>query len=163
MVQRVNEFDFFSLDYDENRHFFLAHYFRDTYDQSLANYPFLNTNIQITRAEVWITNRGNRTEDVRNLVAIQDIGESDPTNIGLDQQPPGFINVPAGSFPSNGNNDFNPIAISSGGETVLNRQIRDIATVEQGFGSAQVNEGFDYVTLENARQLTPNEYKLILN
>ncbi|WP_410503931.1 cell surface protein SprA [Nonlabens sp. Hel1_33_55] len=156
----VNDFDFFSLDYDENRHFFLAHYFRDTYDQSLVNYPFINNNIQITRAEVWITNRGNRTEDVRNLVAIQDIGESDPTNIGLDQQPPGFINVPAGSFPSNGNNDFNPIAINSGGETVLNRQIRDIATVEQGFGSVQVNEGFDYVTLENARQLNPNEYKL---
>ena len=81
---------------------FIAHYFRDTYDQSLVNYPFINNNIQITRAEVWITNRGNRTEDVRNLVAIQDIGESDPTNIGLDQQPPGFINVPAGSFPTNG-------------------------------------------------------------
>ncbi|KQC32606.1 SprA protein [Nonlabens sp. YIK11] len=156
----VNDFDFFSLDYDENRHFFLAHYFRDTYDQSLVNYPFINNNIQITRAEVWITNRGNRTEDVRNLVAIQDLGESDPTNIGLDQQPPGFLNVPAGSFPSNGNNDFNPIAINSGGETVLNRQIRDIATVEQGFGSVQVNEGFDYVTLENARQLNPNEFKL---
>jgi len=156
----INDFDFFSLDYDENRHFFLAHYFRDTYDQTLANYPFLNTNIQITRAEVWITNRGNRTEDVRNLVAIQDIGESDPENIGLDAAPPGFINAAPGSFPSNRNNDFNPVAINSGGETVLNRRIRDIATVEQGFGNVQVNEGFDYVTLENARQLNPNEYKL---
>ncbi|WP_194850333.1 T9SS outer membrane translocon Sov/SprA [Nonlabens antarcticus] len=156
----INDFDFFSLDYDENRHFFLAHYFRDTYDQTLADYPFLNTNIQITRAEVWITNRGNRTEDVRNLVAIQDIGESDITNIGLDVLPPGFINAPAGSFPSNRNNDFNPTAINSGGETILNRQIRDIATVEQGFGNAEVNQGFDYVTLENARQLNPNEYTL---
>ncbi len=156
----VSDFDFFSLDYDENRHFFLAHYFRDTYDQTLANYPFIGNNIQITRAEVWITNRGNRTDDVRNLVAIQDLGESDPSNIGLDQQPPGFLNVPPGSFPSNNNNDFNPIAINSGGETLLNRQIRDIATVTQGFGNVQVNEGFDYVTLENARQLNPNEYSL---
>jgi hypothetical protein len=40
----------------------------------------------------------------------------------------------------------------------LNRQIRDVATVEQGFGNAQVNQGFDYVVLENARQLNPNEY-----
>ncbi|BAO55141.1 T9SS outer membrane translocon Sov/SprA [Nonlabens marinus] len=156
----INDFDFFSLDYDENRHFFLAHYFRDNYDKTLANYPFLNTNIQITRAEVWITNRGNRTQDVRNLVAIQDIGESDPSNIGLDQVPPGFLNAAPGSFPSNRNNDFNPVAISNGGETILNRQIRDVATVEQGFGSAQVNEGFDYVVLENARQLNPSEYKL---
>ncbi|AZQ45131.1 T9SS outer membrane translocon Sov/SprA [Nonlabens ponticola] len=156
----INEFDFFSLDYDENRHYFLSHYFRDNYDETLENYPFLNTNIQITRAEVWVTNRSNRTEDVRNLVAIQDIGESDEDNIGLDDQPPGFINSPAGSFPSNRNNDFNPVAITNGGETILNSAIRDIATVQQGFGSAQVNEGFDYAILENARKLNVNEYKL---
>ncbi len=156
----INDFDFFSLDYDENRHFFLAHYFRDNYDRTLENYPFINTNVQITRAEVWITNRGNRTQDVRNLVAIQDIGESDLTNIGIDVVPSGFINAPADAFPSNSNNDFNPLGISSGSQTILNSQIRDIATAQQGFGSAQVNEGFDYVTLENARKLTPSEYTL---
>lgn len=156
----INDFDFFSLDYDENRHFFLAHYFRDNYDRTLENYPFVNTNIQITRAEVWITNRGNRTQDVRNLVAIQDIGESDQENIGLDNIPGGFINAPAGSFPTNENNDFNPRGINLGQQTLLTDAIRDIATVQQGFGSAQVNEGFDYVTLENARKLTPNEYNL---
>ncbi|WP_438961533.1 cell surface protein SprA [Nonlabens sp.] len=156
----INDFDFFSLDYDENRHFFLSHYFRDTYDKALANYPFINSNIQITRAEVWITNRGNRTQDVRNLVAIQDIGESDGENIGLDVTPSGFINVPAGSFPANENNDFNPRGINGGAPSMLTGAIRDIGTVQQGFGGAQVNEGFDYVTLENARKLTENEYTL---
>ncbi len=154
-----NEFDFFSLDYDENRHYFLAHYFRDNYDKSLENYPFINNNIQITRAEVWITNRSNRTEDVRNLVAIQDIGEADRTNIGLDAIPGGFINVPSTDFPDNRNNDFNPEGIDGRGQSILNGQIRDIGTVNQGFGTT-VNEGFDYVTLENARQLNPQEYKL---
>jgi cell surface protein SprA len=156
----INDFDFFSLDYDENRHYFLSHYFRDNYDSSLQNYPFINNNIQITRAEVWITNRGNRTQDVRNLVAIQDIGEANPSNIGLDATPSGFLNVPAGDFPDNGNNDFNPEGINGGGQTILNSQIRDIATVQAGFGGATVNEGFDYVTLENARKLTPQEYTL---
>jgi cell surface protein SprA len=156
----VNDFDFFSLDYDENRHYFLSHYFRDNYDTSLASYPFINTNIQITRAEVWITNRGNRTQDVRNLVAIQDIGESEPSNIGLDAVPPGFINAQPNAFPDNGNNDFNPLGINSGTQTVLNNQIRDIATVQAGFGGVTVNEGFDYVTLENARKLTAQEYSL---
>jgi cell surface protein SprA len=160
----INDFDFFSLDYDENRHYFLSHYFRDNYDTSLQNYPFINNNIQITRAEVWITNRGNRTQDVRNLVAIQDIGEAEGltgvSNIGLDTQPSGFLNVPAGSFPDNANNDFNPEGINGGAQSILNGQIRDIATVQQGFGNAQVNEGFDYVTLENARKLTPQEYTL---
>lgn len=156
----INNFDFFSLDYDENRHYFLSHYFRDTYDSALENYPFINTNIQITRAEVWITNRGNRTQDVRNLVAIQDIGEPDPANIGLDAVPPGFINAPATAFPDNANNDFNPLGINSGTQTILNSQIRDIATAQAGFGGAAVNEGFDYVTLENARKLTAQEYTL---
>jgi cell surface protein SprA len=157
----INDFDFFSLDYDENRHYFLSHYFRDNYDSSLQNYPFINNNIQITRAEVWITNRGNRTQDVRNLVAIQDIGESDPSNIGIEELPSGFSNVPAGNFPDNGNNDFNPEGINGGGQTILNSQIRDIGTVQGGFGTTvTVNEGFDYVTLENARKLTPQEYTL---
>ena len=156
----TNDFDFFSLDYDENRHFFLAHYFRDNYDSALENYPFINSNVQITRAEVWITNRGNRTQDVRNLVAIQDIGESDIANIGIDVVPGGFINAPADAFPSNSNNDFNPLGINSGSQTILNAQIRDIGTAQQGFGGAQVNEGFDYVTLENARKLNANEYTL---
>jgi cell surface protein SprA len=155
----VNEFDFFSLDYDENRHYFLSHYFRDNYDKSLENYPFINNNIQITRAEVWITNRSNRTEDVRNIVAIQDIGESELSNIGLDAVPGGFINVPTSSFPDNVNNDFNPEGIDGRGQSILNSQIRDIGTVNQGFGTT-VNEGFDYVTLENARQLNPQEYTL---
>lgn len=156
----INDFDFFSLDYDENRHYFLAHYFRDNYDRALENYPFINTNIQITRAEVWITNRGNRTQDVRNLVAIQDIGEADPTNIGLDAVPPGFINAQPGAFPDNANNDFNPLGINTGTQTILNNQIRDIATAQAGFGGTTVNEGFDYVTLESARKLTPQEYTL---
>ena len=86
----LEEFSVFSRDYDENRHFFLAHYFRDKYDEVLSNYPFLNTNVQITRAEVWITNRANRTDNVRNLVALQDLGESDPENIssGITQITP---------------------------------------------------------------------------
>lgn len=158
----VNDFDFFSLDYDENRHFFLAHYFRDNYDQALANYPFINTNVQITRAEVWVTNRGNRTQDVRNLVAIQDIGEADITNVGLDNPPSGFVNVTdPNAYPTNENNDFNPRGINSGNQTVLNDNIRDISSIQNGFGnSVTVAEGFDYVTLENARKLAPNEYTL---
>src|SRR5690606_22863579 len=63
----IEEFDFFARDYDENRHYFLAHYFRDNFDRTLENYPFINSNIQITRIEVWVTNRNNNTENVRNI------------------------------------------------------------------------------------------------
>jgi len=157
----VQDFEVAALDYDENRHFFLAHYFRDNYDESLRNYPFINNNIQITRLEIWITNRQNQTQDARNIVAIQDIGEADPTNIGLDFPPPGFLNNPASSFPDNRNNDFNPRGITDPSvQSVLNTAIRDVATVEQGFGGVQVSDGVDYVLLENARKLQPNQYTL---
>ena len=158
----VEEFEKFALDYDQDRHFFLAHYFRDHYDEALRNYPFINSNIQIMRIQVWITNRTNNIQnltDTRNIVAIQDLGETNvPGNIGLDAPPGGFFNQPAGAFPDNQNNDFNPFGITGPQESVLTPAIRDIATVESGFGGVPVSEGTDYAKLENARQLKPNEY-----
>ena len=156
----VNDFEIFALEYDENRHFFLSHYFRDNYDKVLSQYPFINTNVQITRSEIWITNTTNRTDNVRNIVAIQDIGESNPDNIGLPFPPGGFINAPSGAYPSNSNNDFNPLGIDGAEPSILTPAIRDIATVESGFGGLQVRDGLDYVTLENARRLELNEYQI---
>ncbi len=157
----ITDFELFALDYDENRHFFLAHYFRDNYDRSLQQYPFINSNVQVTRMEVWITNRTSRTENVRNIVALQDIGESDPLNVGLNVPPGGFINTSRNAYPDNGNNDFNPFGIDRPGvQTILNPAIRDVATVRQGFTGVQVSEGVDYVTLENARRLDAGEYTL---
>ncbi|WP_298498266.1 cell surface protein SprA [uncultured Algibacter sp.] len=164
----LEEFEFFIREYDENRHFFLAQYFRDEYDKALANYPFINNKgLQITRLEAWITNRSNRTENVRNILAIQDLGESfysaaqpEKDNLLLDPIPGGFINTTT-SFPDNANNDFDPTAI--GTTSILTNQIRDISTAEQGFGalSTQVNEGSDYAKLENARKLlNGQEYTL---
>ncbi|TBW30159.1 cell surface protein SprA [Gramella sp. KN1008] len=158
----VEEFEKFALDYDQDRHFFLSHYFRDNYDEALRNYPFINSNIQIKRIQVWITNRTNNIQnltDTRNIVAIQDLGETNvPGNIGLDNPPGGFFNQPAGAFPDNRNNDFNPFGITGPEESILTPAIRDIATVESGFGGVTVSEGTDYAKLENARQLKPNEY-----
>ena len=155
----ITDFEIFALDYDENRHFFLAQYFRDKYDKTLEQFPFKNTNVQITRTEIWITNRTNSTVDVRNIVAVQDIGESNPEKIGLPFPPGGFINVGAAAYPDNGNNDFNPLGIEGAESSILTPAIRDVATVQSGFG-VQVRDGLDYVTLENARRLTFNEYQI---
>jgi cell surface protein SprA len=158
----LEEFEFFARDYDENRHFFLAQYFEDNYDKSLLQYPFIdNMGLQITRIEVWVTNRNNQTENVRNVVAFQDLGESDPTpdRVGLPFDdlgnpipgfPTDFFNVGPGAFPDNGNNDLDPTAI--GTTSVLNENIRDITDVQAGI-SLDVNEGFDYGKMEGARKL----------
>ncbi|MEW4923560.1 cell surface protein SprA [Algibacter sp. 2305UL17-15] len=150
----LEEFDFFVRDYDENRHFFLAQYFRDKYDEALRDYPFINNGgLQITRLEVYITNRSNRTDNVRNVVALQDLGESSPNNIYINPLPPGFIRPDFSVFPDNGNNGFDPTTIGSG--SILTESIRDIATAQSGFGtqSNNVDEGSDYGKIENARKL----------
>ena len=67
----LEEFEFFARDYDENRHYFLSHYFRDNYDKALLQYPFIdNQGLQITRVEVWVTNRNNQTQKCKKCCCL---------------------------------------------------------------------------------------------
>nr|WP_147678302.1 cell surface protein SprA [Algibacter pacificus] len=154
----IQDFEFFVQDYDENRHFFLAQYFRDHYDEALKSYPYLNTKgLQITRIEVWVTNRTNQTENVRNIVALQDLGETDKVYSAVN------VFGGPGAFPKNENNAFDPTKIDGGGATSqLTSSIRDVATVKSGISVSGINEGFDYATLENARKLI-NGQEYVLN
>ncbi len=152
----INDFSITALDYDEDRHFFLSHYFRDHYDEALTNYPYIQSQVQITRLEVWVTNTSQQTLNVRNVVALQDLGEAqeDNTRIALNNgDPSGFFNNPSNALPRNNANDFDPTLIDAGG--VLTSSIRDVATVEAGFNvpGYQINQGYDYTILENARKL----------
>jgi len=157
----LQEFSIFALDYEEDRHYFLAQYFRDNYDRFLKNYPYINSQIQITRIEVWITNRGSQTRNIRNIVGFQDLGESDPAKTTLEDRITNFFNGKGfSSPPSNGNNRLDPETIGRGG--ILSSEIRDIASITSSFGAYNnaVNEGFDYAVLESARKLSQSEYKL---
>ncbi|WP_027125685.1 cell surface protein SprA [Gelidibacter mesophilus] len=140
----LEEFSFYARDYDENRHFFLAQYFRERYDVALQRYPYINSTTQITRIEVWVTNKSNQTDNVRNIAAFQDLGESQ--RVGSD------VNIlRPGPLPDNKNNGFDPTNIGGSGSN-LTPAVRDITRVEQGI-NIPVNEGFDYGKLENARKL----------
>ena len=148
----IEEFQFRALDYDENRHFFLSHAFREKYDQALLNYPYVNSNIQITRTEVWVTNRNNTIDNVRNIVAFQDLGES--SNLASNVN----IFVGPNANPDNANNGFNPLVIGQS-DSQLTNSVRDIATIQSGILLPNVNEGYDYGKLENAKKLnTGSDY-----
>lgn len=161
----IQDFDMFALDYDSDRHFFLSQYFRNKYDSALKNYPFIDSRVQITRLEIWVTNRQNRVtttnNNLRNIIALQDLGEAqlsglqDSEIVVLDP-PTGMFNNPIDSPSDNTNNDYDPAQIDAG-TGLLNKNIREIATSGSGF-NATVNEGADYSKLENARKLTANEY-----
>ena len=62
--------------YDQNRHFFLSHYFRDNYDNWTSKLPLVSSGINITRIEVWVTNKRGNFNESRNIMAFMDAGES---------------------------------------------------------------------------------------
>ena len=165
----IQDFSLFAQEYDNDRHYFLSQYFRNNYDKALRNYPYIDSRIQVTRIEVWVTNRQNRvnTQDnnLRNIIGLQDLGEAqlntiaDSEIIGLNPIPGGFFNVPPNTPSDNGNNNFDPTNIGGAG-SLLNAGIRDIATAGTGFSTpgTTILEGQDYVKLENARKLSANEF-----
>ena len=171
----IQNFELFALDYDADRHFFLSQYFRNRYDKALKQYPLIDSRVQITRVEVWVTNRQNRitttNNNLRNIIALQDLGEArliDPSTLTLlpDNQVvaidpadiSGFFLAPNDTPSKNSNNKYDPslIPTSSG---YLNSNIREIATSNSGFNNTVATlEGTDYAKLENARKLAPSEF-----
>ena len=73
-----NLFEFKADDYEENRHFLLAQYFRNNYNKVLANLPAVTAQVQILQMEVWVTNRNGATTDARDIVGLMDLGEASP-------------------------------------------------------------------------------------
>jgi cell surface protein SprA len=75
--------------YDENRHFYLTHYNRASFEPALKNIPQINTLFHITKLEVWVTNDRNVTDEVRDIVALTDLGETEADKLAN----PGRVNL----------------------------------------------------------------------
>ena len=73
----VQEFRLRPEEYDENRHFFISHYNRDSYEGSLANLPYIDNSFRIANIEVWVSDdRGNFQTDQTIVCSLADLGES---------------------------------------------------------------------------------------
>jgi cell surface protein SprA len=67
--------------YDENRHYFLGQYFYNQYDYALSSLPIIKSVDNITRMEVWVTNRNGTTQNVRDVVALADLGRKNTLSL----------------------------------------------------------------------------------
>ena len=143
---QTTAFELDAADYEENRHFFLSHYFRERYDQAMSTLPNLMTGININRVEVWITNKTGTTTNTRNLVALTDLGENryvSHPQWGLTGQP----------VPSNGaNTEYQQMTSTYAAA----RDIDQTSTVLAGISDFE--GGVDYEKLASARLLTSSEY-----
>ncbi len=138
-------------EYDANRHFFLAQYFYENYDKFASRLPYVSSGINITRIEVWVTNKSNRYDESRNLVAFVDLGEN--RILASDYWRPD-ASVPV---PSNTSNNLLSVLKSD------YPQARNINTVTQALEPLRaygIIGGSDYEKVESARLLPESEYIL---
>ena len=74
----AQKFNLKADDYEENRHFLLAQYFKNNYNKAMSNLPAVTTPVNILRIEVWVTNKNGATTDAREIVGLMDLGETNP-------------------------------------------------------------------------------------
>ena len=137
-------------DYDENRHFFIGHHFRDNFETAMSRLPFISSGITINRIEVWITNKRANYDEARNIIAFMDLGEHTRIDNPYWQ--------PKGSA-SNPYNDANTLYQKI---KDLGDEVRDIkrtnAVLADNLGGFGINGGEDYEKIESARRLESSEY-----
>src|SRR5690606_21046130 len=90
----TTEFEFKAHDYEENRHFLLSQYFREHFNTAMSNLPVVNSQVQILRLEVWVTNRNGSTTETRDVVGLMDLAEYNPYNAAINPAPGNPLGLP---------------------------------------------------------------------
>jgi len=145
-------FEILAADYDENRHFFLGHFFRNQYERWLQNTPQVYSGINIRRVEVYALNGQNNTQTLRNVVGLMDLGES--SRIYND-------GIAAGTITENdnrANNLFDGVRSLDRSEVNINSGLAGFTGSGPGGGRIELAEGLDYEKMTGARKLDESEY-----
>ncbi|HET6559898.1 MAG TPA: cell surface protein SprA, partial [Prolixibacteraceae bacterium] len=154
-------FEILASNYDANRHFFLAQYFRDHYNEALENLPIVQSSITINKIEVWVTNKSSNFKEARNILALMDLGENDSiyNDIAAFEKTPG-LSYPDNIYPFNEANGLweQMRTIYSGirRSDNINKTLAPLAA--EGFRGGQ-----DFEKIEQARLLNESEYTINLN
>ena len=144
---QMTKFDISGDNYDENRHFFLSHFFRDQYEYAMRSAPYISSGFQINKIEVWITNRRGTYDQARNIVAFTDLGEN--SRHTQNEAWGGSANA----APDNHTNGLY--------DAVLATPFRDLAQTSTALdGLNGMEGGVDFEKIESARLLTSSEYTM---
>ena len=144
--KQFTPFEIDAANYEENRHFFLAQYFHDRYDESMRSLPNLTSGVTINRVEVWVTNKSGNTSNTRNIIALTDLGENNRVSNSL-------WSVTGQPVPANAANSEYAAMTS---QYAAARDIDQTSTVLDGIPGFV--GGADYEKLERARLLNSSEY-----
>ena len=150
-----NEFSISADNYETNKHFFLAQYFRNNYNKALENIPLNSSNVNITKIEVWVTNRANSTVNSRDVLGLMDLGENKVYNTFQVQGGQGYSVIPSGfAGPGFGQQSNNLLQVLPPGVRQTNSN--DANSFFQAAGGGTDN----FAKLTFARNLTDKEFIL---
>lgn len=153
---QLQEFEVKADEYDENRHFFLSHYNRASFESTLQNMPQLRTLFRIENIEVWITNDRREVDDVRDIIAFADLGEAQQlVNPDAIEQydPPRFREIYNGKpLPDNDANGLYRKLLNNPGMREIDQTVSILQSSQFGL---QQSRDFEKVS---ARKLSPTEY-----
>ena len=172
----LNTFKLNAIDYEDNQHYYLDHYFLNNYDKALLNYPQINSRISITRIEAWVLDQGSgNLQDQKGILGIRDLGEGisgypDNSQNNLYQSISTAIGTPRNSDTDYGNvvkgqlfpnANGSPERYADGEQYIFNRKARRLNQNEFTF-----NPQLGYMSLNqrlNDNQLLAVSYSFTLN
>ena len=147
---QVKEYELKADEYDENRHYFVSQFFRDNYEVAMASPPYVASPINVTRIEVWITNNNNTTQNTRNLIAFQDLGETNLNKV--------FNKNGAGSLQILSNTPFPDNNANSLYGDVNTSIVKDYTQATPALTSVGYIDQEDFQKVGLARLLSPTDY-----
>lgn len=152
---QIIEFEKAVSEYEPNKHFFLSQFFRDQYESALTTPPLIASRVTVNRVEIWVSNVNRATDNIRNVVAMQDLGEGTPAHIHRDDLV--TDSDPSSVVPDNKANNL--YANMSGGYPNY-QTIRSFTNASVVLDQLGYVNGLDYEVYENARMLSPAEFIL---
>jgi cell surface protein SprA len=175
-VQGGAQTQFFTVNgdnYETNKHFFLSHFFRNNYNAWMSTLPVVNTPIVITKVEVYALNQTGNNEQIRGVVAFEDLGE-DSVNVYPGMQVSGGClsnNAyaikdlePTEVIPHNNANNLYSLVT---GTLLPDRQVASVNNLKSNMNVSNVCNNGNYMSqarefdvIYTARKLNPQEYTL---
>lgn len=159
---QLNKFEITGDNYDANKHYFLSQYFRDNFNTALASLPIVNSPVNITRVEVWVTNRTATTENTRNIVALSDLGEVDQNKLNAGISPQAGVIVSGAAYPANTANNLDTLLspnmpFRNSTQPGYTNPVTYLQTPLFGI-SPPLQPVKDFEFIEQARRLQPTEF-----
>lgn len=148
---QTTDFSINADEYDQNRHYFLGHFFRDNYDSFASKLPYVSSGVNITRVEVWVTNKSGNYNQSRNIVAFMDLGEN--RVLANDYWIPNQANA-------NPSNSSNNLLLVIKNDYPGARNINTVTQALEPLAAYGIEGGKDYEKVESARLLQSSEYTL---